>query len=346
MNSVKTVVRPLQRSNNIHFLRKMATESIAYPTLIKAASQNSSLRLNHSCVRIKNPETSLKFYTSNFGMTLVGHKKFPDMKFDLYFLSFPKTPFPQNEKGEDDVFGVSGVLELTHNYGTEDDPDFKVNNGNEEPFRGFGHICFSLPDVEKTCAELEANGVAFKKRLSDGRQKNIAFALDPDGYWIELLSYNRSPEVKPIDEGYKFNHTMVRIKDPAKSLGFYQNVLGMKLLDKNEHANAKFTLYFLGYDTSDKPRWAKEGILELTHNWGTENEADFHYHTGNDKPQGYGHICLSLDDPAALCHEIESVYGESISWGVKFNHGKMKNLAFIKDPDGYSIEIVPCGLIA
>jgi lactoylglutathione lyase len=63
----------------------------------------------------------------------------------------------------------------------------KVNNGNVEPFRGFGHLAVMTSSIEARCAELEAAGVRFQKRLTDGRMKNIAFALDPDGYWIEII---------------------------------------------------------------------------------------------------------------------------------------------------------------
>ncbi|CAR21273.1 lactoylglutathione lyase GLO1 [Lachancea thermotolerans CBS 6340] len=342
-----SVARYLGRLTNVYRLpaiRKMSSEAKFYPIKIEAAQNDASLKLNHTCVRVKDPQRSVEFYKSKFGMELVGHKKFPDAKFDLYFLSFPKSNLQHNSRGEIDVFRENGMLELTHNYGTESDPTFKVNNGNEEPYRGFGHICFSVADIEKTCKDLEEKGVAFKKKLTDGRQKNIAFALDPDGYWIELVSYGRSDSGEPVkDEGYKFNHTMVRVKDAQKSLEFYQNVLGMKILDISKHENAKFTLYFLSYDGA-KPRWMQESVLELTHNWGTESDPDFQYHNGNSEPQGYGHICISLEDPETLCKEIESQYGDKVQWGVKFNQGKMKNLAFIKDPDGYSIEVVPYGL--
>ena len=77
---------------------------------------------------------------------------------------------------------LSGVLELTHNHGTESDPNFKgYVSGNSDPGRGFGHIAVSVPDIEKACARLEGMGVPFKKRLTDGTMRNIAFALDPDG---------------------------------------------------------------------------------------------------------------------------------------------------------------------
>lgn len=339
----KGVVSKLLPFRSPQLIRTMASENKFYPIKIGSALNDSTLKINHTCLRVKDPARTIDFYKKHFGMTVLGSKDFPDAKFSLHFLTFPKDNVGKTEKGETAIFSVSGVLELTHNWGSESDPEFKINNGNEEPYRGFGHICFSVANIEETCKRLESEGVSFKRRMSDGRQKNIAFALDPDGYWIELVQYIKDTEESPRkDVGDKFNHTMIRVKDAEKSLEFYQNVLGMKILRKTDHENAKFTLYFLGYEVpSGHNSSSAEGVLELTHNWGTENDPNFKYHNGNDKPQGYGHICVSCDDPALLCHEIEGKYGDKIQWGVKYNQGKMKNLAFIKDPDGYSIEVVP-----
>jgi lactoylglutathione lyase len=80
----------------------------------------------------------------------------------------------------------SGILELTHNPGTETLDKTPYHSGNSEP-RGFGHIAITVDDVEAACARFERLGVPFKKRLTDGKMKNIAFILDPDGYWIEVV---------------------------------------------------------------------------------------------------------------------------------------------------------------
>jgi lactoylglutathione lyase len=81
---------------------------------------------------------------------------------------------------------LSGILELTHNHGTETLDATPYHSGNSEP-RGFGHIAITVADVEAACARFERLGVTFKKRLTDGKMRNIAFILDPDGYWIEVV---------------------------------------------------------------------------------------------------------------------------------------------------------------
>jgi len=83
-------------------------------------------------------------------------------------------------------------------------------------------------------------------------------------------------------------------------------------------------------------------MLELTHNWGTEDDADFSYHDGNAEPQGFGHIGITVPDVYAAAERFEKL-------GVDFikrpDDGKMKGLAFIKDPDGYWIEILQADMM-
>ena len=75
-----------------------------------------------------------------------------------------------------------GVLELTHNHGTESDSNFSgYASGNTEPGKGYGHIAITVPNVAAACERFEKLGVPFKKKLTDGRMKDIAFILDPDG---------------------------------------------------------------------------------------------------------------------------------------------------------------------
>lgn len=312
-------------------------------------SHLSSLKLNHTCLRVKDPKKSVAFYEKNFGMSLVDSVNFPEKKFSLYFLTFNYASSVGFGKS---IGHKKGLLELTHNWGTEDDADFKYNNGNEEPYRGFGHICFTVDNIDAVCKTLDLNGAQFKKRLTDGRQKDIAFVLDPDGYWVELLEIKNQDGAKKYKsndstnkETYKFNHTMVRVKDPVKSLKFYQEVVGMSLVNKIEFTEAKFTLYFLAFANDQKESenlhfTERSALLELTHNWGTENDANFQYHNGNDSPSGYGHIGLTVDDAAAYCEGIEKSHPE-VEWSLKYNKGYLKNIAFFKDPDNYWIEVFP-----
>ena len=152
-------------------------------------------------------------------------------------------------------------------------------------------------------------------------------------------------------QGFVLNQTMLRIKDPRISLDFYQQVLGMTLYQRVDFAEMSFSLYFLGYpsnhpdqtlpnDPAERSRFTfqQSALLELTHNWGTESDDTFAgYHDGNADPRGFGHIGITVPDVDAACERFEQL-------GVEFvkrpNDGSMKGLAFIKDPDGYWIEIL------
>jgi lactoylglutathione lyase len=125
---------------------------------------------------------------------------------------------------------------------------------------------------------------------------------------VEIISQQPLADSENVTEtsveAYRMNHTMIRVKDAEKSLQFYQNVMGMKLVRTMEMKSANFNLYFLGYETSDKDH--EEGLLELTWNYGTEKDPDFKYHNGNTEPQGFGHICVSVDNIHAACDRFEA----------------------------------------
>ncbi|XP_050718236.1 lactoylglutathione lyase-like [Eriocheir sinensis] len=147
--------------------------------------------------RIKDPKASLDFYTRIMGMRLLKKLDFPTMKFSLYFMGFEAAEdIPKDEKERTAwCFSRKATLELTHNWGTESDPDFKgYHNGNSDP-RGYGHIGFMVPDVEGACARFESLGVKFVKKPNEGKMRNIAFVQDPDGYWIEIFNNNNMKEM-------------------------------------------------------------------------------------------------------------------------------------------------------
>lgn len=120
-------------------------------------------------------------------------------------------------------------------------------------------------------------------------------------------------------------HTMLRVGDLDRSLLFYTDVLGMKLLRRNDYPEGKFTLAFVGYqDESDG------AVIELTHNWDTSA-----YDLGN----GYGHIALEVEDAYDACAKIKERGGNVTREAGPMKHGKTV-IAFVEDPDGYKIELI------
>jgi len=162
-----------------------------------------------------------------------------------------------------------------------------------------------------------------------------------------------APAVAPQTRGFTLNHTMLRVRDPAVSLDFYSRVLGMQVLRKLDFPEMQFSLYFLArveegtdvpHDAGERTAWtfSREGILELTHNWGTEAQPEFRYHDGNAQPQGFGHICFSVPDLAAAVRWFDE---NGVAFVKRPEQGRMKDVAFIQDPDGYWIEIVQPDLL-
>jgi lactoylglutathione lyase len=149
-------------------------------------------------------------------------------------------------------------------------------------------------------------------------------------------------------DGFVFNHTMLRVKDLDVSIDFYTRVLGFTPIDRREFPQWAFTLQFLalGVDPAAIPAdpearrtWmaGQPGLLELTHNHGTEADPAFAYHDGNQEPRGFGHICVSVPDIVAACARFDDL---GVTFQKRLGQGGMKSIAFIKDPDGYWVEII------
>jgi lactoylglutathione lyase len=140
---------------------------------------------------------------------------------------------------------------------------------------------------------------------------------------------------------------MLRIKDPKPSLEFYQNVLGMNLLTEMRVPEMSFSIYFLGhadrpfapFDEAKTYLFDTAGVLGLRHEWGTESDPAFEgYHTGNTEPLGFKHFAFLVDDVVAACARFESL---GVQFAKRLEDGTIHNVAFIVDPDGYHIEIIP-----
>ncbi|EIO8584078.1 lactoylglutathione lyase [Salmonella enterica] len=120
-------------------------------------------------------------------------------------------------------------------------------------------------------------------------------------------------------------HTMLRVGDLQRSIAFYTNVLGMKLLRTSENPEYRYSLAFVGYGPE-----TEEAVIELTYNWGVES-----YDMGN----AYGHIALSVDNAAEACERIRQ-NGGNVTREAGPVKGGSTIIAFVEDPDGYKIELI------
>ncbi|KTF93223.1 hypothetical protein cypCar_00041902 [Cyprinus carpio] len=141
-------------------------------------------------------------------------------------------------------------------------------------------------------------------------------------------------EGNPITKDFMMQQTMLRVKDPVKSLDFYTRILGMTLLQKFDFPPMRFSLYFLGYedkkeipgDVKERTAWtfSRRATIELTQ-------------VKKSIYRAKRHIGIAVPDVYAACKLFEE---NGVTFVKKPDDGKMKGLAFIQDPDGYWIEIL------
>jgi len=123
-------------------------------------------------------------------------------------------------------------------------------------------------------------------------------------------------------------HTMIRVGNLDRSIRFYTDVLGMKLLRRQDYPDGKFTLAFVGYGPE-----SEHAVIELTYNYGVEK-----YELGT----AFGHIALEVEDAYRACEEIKKRGGKVVREAGPMKHGTTV-IAFAEDPDGYRIELIQRG---
>jgi len=126
-------------------------------------------------------------------------------------------------------------------------------------------------------------------------------------------------------EKMRILHTMLRVGDLDRSIQFYTELLGMRLLRRHDFEEERFTLAFVGYEDE-----SKQSVIELTCNWDINS-----YQSG----EGFGHIAIEVDDVYQACEEIRQKGGKIVREAGPMKGGKTV-IAFVKDPDGYAIELL------
>ena len=120
-------------------------------------------------------------------------------------------------------------------------------------------------------------------------------------------------------------HTMIRVGDLDRSIAFYTDILGMKVLRRGDYPDGKFTLAFVGYGDE-----ADHTVIELTHNWETSA-----YELGN----GFGHLAVAVPDAYKACEMVKAKGGKVTREAGPMKHGTTV-IAFVEDPDGYKNEFI------
>lgn len=301
----------------------------------------------HCMLRISDPVASREFYEKKLGMKYLTTLDFEDLRFSLLFFAYtdddvPEPSLPRAERAAWLWSRRYPTIECSHNW----DAGEALVNGNVKPDRGFGHTGFLVDSAADFVKELEETGVKVVRPagpfLNVGK---IAFVEDPDSYWCEIIEKSqKGGDARPV-----FAQTMLRVKDPAKSIAFFQN-LGMTYALQLDFPEFEFSLYFLactdaplpadGASREEKADWLwkfKECTVELTHNWTDDGEK---YTNGNESGRrGFGHIAVIVDDVASATQKMGDAGYEIVRPASPFKDAGVES--FVGSPgENYWVKLI------
>jgi catechol 2,3-dioxygenase-like lactoylglutathione lyase family enzyme len=299
-------------------------------------------RLQHHTLQVSNAQRSLEFYCHRLGMHIVGHAEGRGAAPDSYTLAFDE---PQGAHLQLLCDRTESPIGYEHDEG-----DLYWKTG------------ITLPDVNIARERLYFAGV----EVSEPRQfRDVGYLChlhDPDGYVIELLQHRFGASHQPCEPdpaqalgtAPNIGQITIRTRNPALSIPFYRDLLGMQLLSRQQVNPPGFTLYFLAFTEEAPPGGDVDSVpdrewlwqrpyttIELQHIWGTEHE-DIAYRTDEDGPLGFRGITIAADDRTAILRRARSFTftvesppaSETLSVGAPL---------VMRDPDGTRVNIVDAG---
>lgn len=254
-------------------------------------------RMLHAVYRVGDMDKTIKYYQECFGMKLLRYRDIPEGKYSNAFLGYGP---------EETHF----AMELTYNYGVD----------SYDLGEGFGHFGIAAPDVYQMVEKVKAAGGNVSRDAGPvkGGKTVIAFVDDPTGYKFELIQ--REGEIpEPLAQ------VMLRVGDLDRSIKFYTEVMGMKLLRTRDNPEYKYTLAFLGYGPEESST-----VFELTYNYGKDSY---------EKGGGYAQVAISTQDVYKSAEQIKAA-GGNVTREPGPVPGIGTKILACTDPDGYKIVLV------
>lgn len=265
-------------------------------------AQQDRRRMLHAVYRVGDMNAYIDYMKSCFGMQLLRFRDIPDEKYSNAFLGYgPET--------------THFAVELTYNYGVE---SYDLGTG-------FGHFGLAVNDVCATVDAVKAAGgkVSREPGPVKGGSTTIAFVDDPTGYKWEIIG--REGEIRePLAQ------VMLRVGDLERSIKFYTEVLGCRLLRQRRNEQYKYDLAFLAYDDEDKTT-----VFELTYNWGKDTAS----YGPNFLSKGYAQVAISTTDVYKTAEAVRAA-GGTVTREPGPVPGIGTKITACTDPDGWKIVFV------